>query len=570
MKMVAAAFCVAAVSLCFGAPPVPKVPSEKKLRKMVAEALERGRAYLKFVMSLERDKMFHKRYQTLKTRISRLSTNRYRAERGQKLQEPVVTPLKKRKKHPNRRVEELMKELDKIERRAYELERALATGKKVSVNDTAALSRKLSGIAAEVQSREAALVGLALLRAGEPPDSADITTLISKSKSYIKTRTSHQQNVRLYYDYTAPLILMFWEELLARRGMQSGLTYRSGLKQAAASLSPDDKKFLQSIVDALVSGAAYNATRQKANQKFWIWGATDNSCTQFVMMGLRCAFNMGLKVPADLVEQAAKAVLSSQKEKGEKVRWFFVPFAELSYEELKRIEEKKGVKRVLEQSGTQRFKTRPDWGIKRRHRRRRKGVMFARGFPYSVKPPSQRRSSTISPRLSTSVGGVCSLAIAKALLSRQHALKKALEERLNSAIRDGCGYTAKHFDELLNLQKKDNSYLPPRGGWYFYTWWALERACAMTLLEKLAGRDWWRIGASVIVRLQKKDGSWGYYSVTNEQPTVATAFAMLFLARGTLPVVGEPRGDVVATGSSMFKKKPKEKKKHSPTGQKSP
>jgi len=569
MNTLTAAFWVMLVCVCLGAPSIPKVPSEKKLRKMVAKALKKGRAYLKLAVNLERDKTFRSRYKALRLRISHLSINRHRAEQGQKLLRPVVTPLKKRKKHPNRGVERLMRELDKIEKRAYELERALAAGKRVDAKDVSALSRKLLRIAAEVRDREAALIGLALLRAGEPPNSADIRTLINKAKNYIEKRTSAQGNVEFYYDYTAPLTLMFWEELLARRGMRSGLTYRMGLKRAAASLSPDDKKFLQSIVDGLVNGAAHNATRQKANQKFWIWGATDNSCTQFVMMGLRCAVNMGLKVPTDLVEQAAEAVLSSQQDKGERVKWFFVPFAELSYEELRRIEESNGVERVLEQSGTRRFKTRPDWGIRRR-RYRREGKMFARGFPYWVRPPSQRRRSAISARLSTTVGGVCSLAIAKALLSRQHALKKPLEERLNSAIRDGCGYTAKHFAELLNIQKKENSYLPPRNRWYFYTWWALERACAMTLLEKLAGRDWWRIGATIIVHLQRKDGSWGYYAVANEQSTITTAFAMLFLARGTLPVVGEPRGDVVATGSSMFKKKEKRKKKHSPTGQKSP
>ncbi|RKY15642.1 MAG: hypothetical protein DRP63_06620, partial [Planctomycetota bacterium] len=555
MRAAAFLFWMMLVCVCFGAPSIPKVPSEKKLRKMVAKALERGRAYLKLLVSLERDKAFRSRYKALRLRLARLSTNRHRAEQRQKLLRPVVTPLKKRKKHPNRLIEGLMKELDKIERRAYELERALATGKRVEANDVAALTRRLYRMAAEVRNREAALIGLALLRAGEPPDSNDMKILISKAKDYIKKRASAQGKARFYYDYSAPLTLMFWEELLARRGMRSGLTYRRSLKQAAASLSPDDKKFLQSIVDGLVSGAAYNATRYKAKQKFWVWGATDNSCTQFVMMGLRCALNLGLKVPTDLVEQAAQAVLSSQQEKGERVKWFFVPFAELSYDELKRIEESNGVERVLEQSGTRRFRTRPDWGIRRR-RYRREGRMLARGFPYLVRPPSQRRRS-ISPRLSTTVGGVCSLAIAKAVLSRQHALKEALEKRLNSAIRDGCGYTAKHFDNLLNLQKGGNSYLPPRSSWYFYTWWALERACAMTLLERLAGRDWWRVGATVIVHLQKKDGSWNHRGVTGEQSTIATAFAMLFLARGTLPVVGEPRGDVVATGSSMFKKKPK-------------
>ncbi|RKY10957.1 MAG: hypothetical protein DRP82_08025, partial [Planctomycetota bacterium] len=545
------------VCICFGAPPIPKVPSEKRLRMMVAKALERGRAYLKVVVSLTGDRAFRSRYKALKLRLAHLSINRHRAEKGQKLLRPVVTPPKKRKKHPNRLIEGFMKELDRIERRAYELERALAAGKRVDAKDVSALTRRLYRIPAEMRDREAALIGLALLRAGEPPDSDDMKTLISKAKNYIKKRTSAEGKTQFYYDYSAPLTLMFWEELLARRGMRSGLTYRMSLKQAAASLSPDDKKFLQSIVDGLVSGAAFNATRHKAKQKFWVWGAPDNSCTQFVMMGLRCALNLGLKVPTEVVEQAAQAVLSSQQEKGERVKWFFVPFAELSYDELKRIEDSNGVERLLEQSGTRRFRTRPDWGIQRR-RYRREGRMQARGFPYSVRPSSQRRPS-ISPRLSTTVGGVCSLAIAKALLSRQHALKKALEERLNRAIRDGCGYIAKHFDNLLNLKKRRNSYLPPSSHWYFYTWWALERACAMTLLERLAGRDWWRIGATVIVHLQKKDGSWNHQGITGEQSTIATAFAMLFLARGTLPVVGEPRGDVVATGSSMFKKKPKKK-----------
>jgi len=555
------------VAACFvlwvlplAAPKIPPVPSDKKLKKMVKEALERGREYLKFVLYLERDEEFSKRYKALKTRLSRLSINRYRAERGQKLQEPAITKPRKRKVHPDRRIEELMRELDGIERRAYELERALVAGKKVSVNDTASLSRRLSGIAGEIARREAPLIGLALLRAGEPHDSPDIKTLIEKTKAYVSAHSRTQTGPRFSYDYTAPLILMFWEELLARRGMGEGLSYRQAVRRQAALLPEEEKKLLNTVVKGLINGAAYNATRQKVPQKFWLWGATDNSCTQFVMMGLRCAVNMGLEVPKDLIEQSATAVLSSQQEKGERVKWFFVPFAELSYEDLKKIEEKKGIDRMLEQSGTRRFRTRAEWGIKRR-RYRREGKMLARGFPYNVRPPTRKRASSIPPRLSTTVGGVCSLAIAKALLARKKALRKKLEARLNQAIRDGCGFIATKFDELLELQKKDGRYLPPRGSWYFYTWWALERACAMTLLERLDGRDWWRIGATVIVHLQKKDGSWAHYQQTYEQSTIATAFAMLFLSRGTLPVVGEPRGETVPTGKSMFNRKKEQKPK---------
>jgi len=69
----------------------------------------------------------------------------------------------------------------------------------------------------------------------------------------------------------------------------------------------------------------------------------------------------------------------------------------------------------------------------------------------------------------------------------------------------------------------------PGGGHHYYYLYALERAGMITGLKYFGSHDWYREGASHLVRRQGANGSWG-----NE---VDTAFALLFLAKGKVPVL---------------------------------
>ena len=69
--------------------------------------------------------------------------------------------------------------------------------------------------------------------------------------------------------------------------------------------------------------------------------------------------------------------------------------------------------------------------------------------------------------------------------------------------------------------------------WRHYWLWSLERACSASGAARLAERDWYAEGARFLLARQKDDGSW----VGPEKSVLATSFALLFLARGTLRVV---------------------------------
>jgi squalene cyclase len=69
--------------------------------------------------------------------------------------------------------------------------------------------------------------------------------------------------------------------------------------------------------------------------------------------------------------------------------------------------------------------------------------------------------------------------------------------------------------------------------WRHYWLWSLERACSASGAARLGERDWYGEGARFLLARQRDDGSW----VGPERSGLASSFALLFLARGTLRVV---------------------------------
>ena len=65
----------------------------------------------------------------------------------------------------------------------------------------------------------------------------------------------------------------------------------------------------------------------------------------------------------------------------------------------------------------------------------------------------------------------------------------------------------------------------------YYLLWSIERVSMAFDLQKIGGKDWFRWGATLIVRTQQADGSWaGQYGTAG----VDTCFALLFLSRSNL------------------------------------
>ncbi len=86
---------------------------------------------------------------------------------------------------------------------------------------------------------------------------------------------------------------------------------------------------------------------------------------------------------------------------------------------------------------------------------------------------------------------------------------------LNRSVARGLDWLARHFDVTRN---------PPRGHYYFYYMYGLERVGILAGLHHIGGHDWYREGATALVQ---RCGNW---RELNE--VVDTSFALLFLGKG--------------------------------------
>ncbi|MHB1423273.1 MAG: DUF4159 domain-containing protein [Gemmataceae bacterium] len=70
----------------------------------------------------------------------------------------------------------------------------------------------------------------------------------------------------------------------------------------------------------------------------------------------------------------------------------------------------------------------------------------------------------------------------------------------------------------------------------FYGLYGIERTGRLTGQRFFAGHDWYEIGCRYLVSIQKADGAWERTGVDGP-PSIATSFALLFLAKGRTPVL---------------------------------
>lgn len=145
-----------------------------------------------------------------------------------------------------------------------------------------------------------------------------------------------------------------------------------------------------------------------------------------------------------------------------------------------------------------------------------------RGFAYqeAVDPPFGSMTSA----------GISGLLLARAGMAAQGERDRALEDRIDEAIRDGFAWLADAFSVRLNpgfAERADN---------HVYYWlYGLERCCELAGVARLQGRDWYYEGALQLLSHQLPDGSFRA-AQTSTLLLDSTCFAVLFLAKATAPV----------------------------------
>jgi hypothetical protein len=102
-------------------------------------------------------------------------------------------------------------------------------------------------------------------------------------------------------------------------------------------------------------------------------------------------------------------------------------------------------------------------------------------------------------------------------------------ETRTDAVQRGLQWLARNFGIAHN---------PHRPGWLFYYLYGLERVGRLTARRFIGEMDWYREGADFLVRQQTAlTGSWTGTDATEDDERLGTAFALLFLSKGRLPIL---------------------------------
>lgn len=314
--------------------------------------------------------------------------------------------------------------------------------------------------------------------------------------------------------------------------------------------TPADMALAKKCVDWLVAHQ-----RPKGMWRYAGGNDEDASNAQYAMLGLDAAERMGIKVPRDCYLRAATRLIEWQAKTGEKVDHFPVPGADSTYRALRKIEKQlqkeiykinKKFKKKKPGEMDKKGKTKDD----HMHSAERKitgkvvetlekASMVARGwayFPPEAGDKGQKWKKDVTGAMTTSA--LAALFICKSRLEGVPDYERKLRKPLNKALRDGSAWMAKNYSIVRNPNGKLHHY------YYLY---GLERAGILGVVQRFGKHDWFEDGVGLLLGQQKPEGFFKAMKTTSG-PVPDTCFALLFIARGTTPVVRIP-GRVV-TGSS--------------------
>lgn len=282
----------------------------------------------------------------------------------------------------------------------------------------------------------------------------------------------------------------------------------------------------------------------------------DLSNAQYAMLGLDAAGRMGLKVPTEIYERCAARIVECQREGDEQVASFPVPGADNTFRELAKIQAKleREIHRVekkfrkVEEGGTdKKGNTRDDY----LHTAERKAAesigesaerspMVARGWAY-FPPNTNGEVWQTSVNGSMTCSALAALFICKSHLEGTPRYERELKPKMREALRNGAAWMAQNFA----VDRNPNGRLH-----HFYYLYGLERAGVLGLVHRLGTHEWFDAGVGYLLNAQRRDGSWRAGQGTAGQ-VPDSCFALLFLARGTTPVVQLP-GRVMTGGGRQY------------------
>ncbi len=114
--------------------------------------------------------------------------------------------------------------------------------------------------------------------------------------------------------------------------------------------------------------------------------------------------------------------------------------------------------------------------------------------------------------------------------------KNDLAQRADDSAQRGLEWLASHFSVEMNPGPSGGMAASQSG--LFYYLYGIERVGRLTGRRFIGRHDWYREGAEMLVRRQDRlSGFWEGKGHGEDNPLIATSFALLFLAKGRRPVV---------------------------------
>jgi serine/threonine protein kinase len=150
-------------------------------------------------------------------------------------------------------------------------------------------------------------------------------------------------------------------------------------------------------------------------------------------------------------------------------------------------------------------------------------------WAYTPRSPASTASMTCA--------GVSSLIIARHWSSPSRNQESLIGERIRDCgkgapdmnVDAGIDWLASHFSVDQNVGNSKQ--------WKFYYLYGLERAGRLAGIRFFGRNDWYRLGATELVRLQQRpSGAWEG-DANEREKVLATSFALVFLAKGRAPVL---------------------------------
>lgn len=357
---------------------------------------------------------------------------------------------------------------------------------------------------------------LTLLHGGYSRDHA----AVKKGLDYVVSSRRDQSGT-----YANALVLMALQKFYEREQREHGMfdadtpqKFEAARAKVLAAMSENHRKLATTLLEELEGARAAKGGygyHGAAGRTSALPSGThsDNSCTQYAMLGFKAASMLGLRVDPRVFSDEANRLLTlyDAPEGGR----------EVEYEQPEPMADDKDRK-----------KTRVT---------RRKGKIVPGGWGYS---PDYRNSTT----LQMTAAGIGSLTICMDELKVRGKLGSDLAWRIELHLYGAQQHMAALYYKPEDFDADGRSPLDRTSdGWGgFYNLYSVERACLLANWRTIGDNiDWYRIGADALIDAQFEDGSWDAvtynYGRNDGKPvaTINTCMAILFLKQAAMPVITE-------------------------------